>query len=275
MSEVATIKYIYWQYIYDNLYMLYILKNIISFKGKTRMKDQIKVNVDFRLLHQQIVESFTVNDLKILCSYLRIDDENLPGDTKDVKAREIIKYCYKSCMISDLLDECKRARPHLSWHNYEKIYGSRNLPDEWFEPLQRLYRLMRGFNKNRKQPFSDERTRQADEIAFSMREAAPFVFDQFDVDRWLDSLSSGKRLAAIKYLEWIQDIDFLTKLLDKLTKERPFIQFHILLAISSMTDQVDRKNQAIVKKYMEEYTIDDKDLSLLSLKEEILSSFDL
>ncbi len=234
------------------------------------MNDQSESIIDFRLLHQQIVEHFTIDNLETLCLYLHIDNENLPGNTKDGKAREIIKFCYRNSMISDLIDECKKARPNLSWKNSGKIYGKNNLPDEWIEPLQRLYHLVREFNRNRKKPFSDDRTWQADEIAFSMREAAPFIFNQFDVDQWLNSSNAGKRLAAIKYLEWIQDIDFLTALFFKLNKERPFMQFHILLAISSMTDQIDRKNEAVAKKYMEAYIVDPHNSDCNSLKERIL-----
>ena len=56
---------------------------------------------------------------------------------------------------------------------------------------------------------------------FAMREAAPFLFDKFDVASWLDSSSAGKRLAAVKYLDWLEDIEFMNNLIGKLATERP------------------------------------------------------
>jgi hypothetical protein len=108
-------------------------------------------------------------------------------------------------------------------------------------------------------------------IAYQMGEAAPLLFGKFDVGSWLDSSSLGKRLAAIKYLDWLQDIDYLGNLLGKLTTERPFIQLHCLVAIDHMLDQLDDKAEALVKAQLLAYNIIHSDDSLEFWKKRILT----
>jgi hypothetical protein len=198
-------------------------------------------DVDLINIQQQLVEHFSLDEIKGLCFDLKIDDEVIAGATKPEKARELIKFAYRMGRIPEIVQRCAELRPNEVWNKPARIYARDRLPDEWIEPLQRLYRLVRDFNRNRSQPFSDERTRQGDEIAFTMREAAPFLFGQFDIEQWLRSKSSGKRLAAIKYLDWLQDVEFVGALLGMLVTEKPFLQFHILLAIDGMVDQLDSK----------------------------------
>lgn len=199
-------------------------------------------DIDLINLQKQLVEHFDLSEMQQLCFDLGIDYEELAGETKTDKTRELVKLGYRIGRISDIVKRCAELRPNEVWDK-PKIYARDGLPDEWAEPLQRLYRLVKEFNRNRRLPFSDERTRQGDEIAFSMREAAPFLFGQFDVEQWLKSESAGKRLAAIKYLDWLQDVDFVGRLLGMLVKEKPFIQLHILLAIDGMLDQLDSKDR--------------------------------
>jgi hypothetical protein len=153
------------------------------------------------------------------------------------------------------VQRCAELQPRKTWDKPAKIYARDELPDEWIEPLQRLYRLVKEFNRNRQQPFSDERTAQGDEIAFTMREAAPFLFGQFDVEQWLTSKSVGKRLAAIKYLDWLQDIEFVDCLLSMLATEKPFVQLHILLAIDSVLDQLDSEDRLTVTEALSIYKV--------------------
>ena len=195
-------------------------------------------DVDLINLQQLLVKHFDLSEMKQLCFDLTIDYEELAGDTKSEKARQLVKFGHRHGRIPEIVRQCAKERPKAEWNQPGKIYARDELPDEWIEPLQRLYRLVREFNRNRSQPFSDERTYQGDEIAFTMREAAPFLFGQFDIERWLKSESIGKRLAAIKYLDWLQDVEFLRSLLGMLVTEKPFLQFHILLAIDSMVDQL-------------------------------------
>lgn len=215
----------------------------------------VEADIDLLLLQRQLIEHFDLSELKNLCFDLHVDYDELAGETKSGKARELVKYCHRTGKIAALVTRCQELQPHVVWNQPAKIYRADELPDEWVDPLQRLHRLVNDFNRNRSLPFSDQRTHDGDEIAFSMRELAPFLFNQFDVARWLDSRSSGKRLAAIKYLDWLQDIEFLDTLLPKLATESPFMQLHILLTIDTLVDQMDNKHQNAVQAALTVYRV--------------------
>ena len=154
-------------------------------------------DVDLINLQRQLVEHFSLDEIKGLCFDLKIDDEAIAGATKPDKTRELIKFGYRAGRIPDIVQRCAELRPPAEvWNKPAKIYARDGLPDEWIEPLQRLYRLVREFNRNRHLPFGNERTHQGDGSTFT-REAAPFLFGQFDVGQWLKSESVGKRLATI------------------------------------------------------------------------------
>jgi hypothetical protein len=212
-------------------------------------------DIDLIHLQKQLVEHFNLSELKTLCFELGINYDDLAGDTLTDKTRELVKFGHRGGRVPEIVAHCQAARPHVDWSQPARIYRHDELPDEWVEPVQRLHRLVRAFNRNRHQPYSDERTRQGDEIAFTMREAAPFLFDQFDVREWLDSSNAGKRLAAIKYLDWLQDVEFLGNLLGKLATESPFIQLHILLAIDGLVDQMDSRNRRTVSVALTAYSV--------------------
>jgi len=120
--------------------------------------------------------------------------------------------------------------------------------------LQEIYALVKEFNRNRHKPPTDSRTVEGDEIAYRMRAIAPLLFGQFTVEQWLNNPSPGKRLAAVKYLEWSQDIEFLDGLLNRLSIEEPFLQFHICLALSNMIDQLNQEHQTLLRKRLESYS---------------------
>jgi hypothetical protein len=81
------------------------------------------------------------------------------------------------------------------------------------------------------------------------------VFDQFDVRAWLNSPNIGKRLAAIKYLDWLQDVEYLDDLLKKLLSEGPFVQLHVLIAIDAMLDQIEERKIGLIRTAMTAYPI--------------------
>jgi len=227
--------------------------------------------VDLIHVQRQLAEHFALEELRTLCFDLSLDYEEFAGDTKTAKTRELVKHCHRYGLISQLLEHCEKQRPNVKWNQPAEPYKATELPEEWVEPLQRLYRLVRAFNRNRHMPFSNERTRLGDDIAFEMREAAPFLFNQFDVERWLNSGNTGKRLAAIKYLDWLQDIEFLENLFGKLVTESPFMQLHILVTIDSMLDQLDVKHQAALKAALTAYKITRKDADREFWRKRILS----
>jgi len=65
---------------------------------------------------REAIETF-LNDseLSTLCFDMNIDYENLPGEGKQAKVRELIAYCERSGRIQELLENCKGLRPNVQW----------------------------------------------------------------------------------------------------------------------------------------------------------------
>ncbi|WP_420645799.1 GTP-binding protein [Candidatus Leptofilum sp.] len=60
---------------------------------------------------------FKQNELETLCFDLGIDFENLPGNTKEEKARELMLFCEREDRIHDLQEAVRERRPHIEWPN--------------------------------------------------------------------------------------------------------------------------------------------------------------
>ena len=218
--------------------------------------DFLRPDIDLAYLRQQLSDRFNLDELQTLCFNMHIRYEDLPGDTISAKTRELVIFCYRHGQIPQLLDECKRQRQDVTWERPAKTGAPDQLPDDWIDSLLGFYRLVKAFNRNRSQPFSNQRTFEGDNIAFAMREAAPLLFNKVDVASWLKSSSAGKRLAAIKYLDWLADIEFLDNLVGKLVVERPFMQLHILIALDSMVDQLDEGRRKKLQLALNAYKIE-------------------
>lgn len=221
--------------------------------------DFLRPDIDLAYLRQQLSDRFNLEELQTLCFDMSIKYEDLPGDTISAKARELVIFCYRYGRIPQLLEQCKQQRKDVIWERPAKGETSDQLPDDWIDPLQGLYRLVKAFNRNRSRPFSEQRTVEGDNIAFAMREAAPLLFDKFDVASWLDSNNTGKRLAAVKYLDWLEDTEFLNDLMGKLATERPFMQLHVLIALDSMVDQLDKNHRTRLRVVLNAYRIERPD----------------
>lgn len=66
-------------------------------------------------LRDQLVKYFNDNELNDLCFDLNIDYQNIPGQTKQDKARELITYCQRHHLLDDLTKRCQELRPQQSW----------------------------------------------------------------------------------------------------------------------------------------------------------------
>lgn len=195
-------------------------------------------NIDLAHLRKQLAATLTLEEIQTLCADLGLDYEELPGETKSAKCRELVKESYRKGKLDDLLTHCQKEFPEAQWV-VAAVNADGSASEGWDDAFQRLYELVAAFNRNRNKPFTPQRTVEGDDIAYDMREIAPFVFERFDVDTWLRDGSAGKRLAAIKYLDWLQDVSYLDALAGQLGAERRLMQFHTLLAIDSMLDQLD------------------------------------
>ena len=71
--------------------------------------------MDLAKLRQAIAAHFNEGELRTLCFDLLVDYENLPGEGKDDKARELVAYFQRRGRISALVEACRRQRPSASW----------------------------------------------------------------------------------------------------------------------------------------------------------------
>lgn len=212
----------------------------------------IPVAVDPVRLWEILDEHFTFDELHNLCFALGIDFESLPGDGKKSKAREIVIYCRNRATMEQLVGKVRQERPGLGWDEAPAQDPSTG-QNRAESADRRLYSLVTAFNRNRHQPRSSQRTRMGDEITFRIRELVPELDGRFEVAAWLNSANMGKRIAAIEYLDWKQDTEYLGMLLDKLSTEQPFIQFHILITISSMLDQLGYNEMQLLRARLKAY----------------------
>jgi hypothetical protein len=60
-------------------------------------------------------ESFSLNDLKTLCFELGVDFDNLEGEGKTAKARELIVHLERRARVSELIQKCASERPDYPW----------------------------------------------------------------------------------------------------------------------------------------------------------------
>lgn len=69
--------------------------------------------LDFRALRRSMVESFSLAELRLVCSDLDIEYENVPGDTRETKVNELIEYVRRRGRVQDLVAVVQEARPNL------------------------------------------------------------------------------------------------------------------------------------------------------------------
>jgi hypothetical protein len=66
-------------------------------------------------LRKTLSTHFNESELQTLCFDLSIDYENLEGNTKDEKARELVIYCQRNGLLPKLLLQCQQVRPNVVW----------------------------------------------------------------------------------------------------------------------------------------------------------------
>lgn len=75
------------------------------------------VSLDFQQrvhLAQAITQGFNLNELRSLCFDLDLDYENISGETKESKVRELVMYCERRGKLPLLIDGIRKARPNLA-----------------------------------------------------------------------------------------------------------------------------------------------------------------
>lgn len=62
-------------------------------------------------LQQKIADSFSLNEIKVLCFELGIEYEELSGDTRGIKSLELVKYCERRNRFDELVIKCIEMNP--------------------------------------------------------------------------------------------------------------------------------------------------------------------
>jgi hypothetical protein len=87
-------------------------------------------------LRKILAARFDEGELRTLCFDLGIDYDDLPGEGKANKARELVAYLERRGCISELVRIGKQSRPDVSWGDTpgvtkEAPFTSQSLPPEW------------------------------------------------------------------------------------------------------------------------------------------------
>jgi hypothetical protein len=90
-------------------------------------------------LRNQIAEYFNKGELRNLCFDLDIDYENLPGETLDDKARELIAYCYRHGQLQSLVQRCRQLRSFVSWADIQEVTDLPRRSLDNFTNLQKIF----------------------------------------------------------------------------------------------------------------------------------------
>ena len=71
--------------------------------------------VDRSALRHNITTYFNASELRNLCFDLNVDYDNLQGEGKGDKARELVAYMERHERISELVEACKGLYPKVTW----------------------------------------------------------------------------------------------------------------------------------------------------------------
>ena len=71
--------------------------------------------VDRATLRQILTTYFNESELRNLCFDLGVDYDNLPGEGKGDKARELVALFERCGRPHELVEACQRLRPNVSW----------------------------------------------------------------------------------------------------------------------------------------------------------------
>lgn len=69
------------------------------------------------MLHRTLSTRFNESELRTLCFYLGIDYDDLPGDGKTDKARELIAYLERHDRMPELVKIVQQLRAEIRWFN--------------------------------------------------------------------------------------------------------------------------------------------------------------
>lgn len=83
--------------------------------GNSANQDYVALHLpsEAQKLAQMLNDFFTLEDLRGVCFELNTDWDNLRGDTKDARARELVAYCVRLRRLDELKKLMRTLRPNL------------------------------------------------------------------------------------------------------------------------------------------------------------------
>jgi hypothetical protein len=73
--------------------------------------------VDAAVIREALARFFSAGELRTLCFDLGLDYDNLPGEGKEDKAREMVAYFERRDLLLKLVEAIAARRPNLYWTN--------------------------------------------------------------------------------------------------------------------------------------------------------------
>ena len=73
--------------------------------------------IDIGILRRNMLRALDENELADLCFDMKVDYDNLRGDSKNAKIRALILLCERSGRLDELLALCRLVRPNLEWQH--------------------------------------------------------------------------------------------------------------------------------------------------------------
>jgi nucleoside phosphorylase len=86
-------------------------------EGAATVMSQSQNQVDGPALRRLLIANFSDSDLRDLCDDLGIDYENLPGQAKSDKARELVAYATRRGRMAALVSQVRSLRPNADWQS--------------------------------------------------------------------------------------------------------------------------------------------------------------
>ena len=77
---------------------------------------------------QDLMKSFSIEELKTLAFELSIDFESLPATGKDAKARELVLSLFRTDRLPELIDAIQLQRPHIERETITEAIQFESLP---------------------------------------------------------------------------------------------------------------------------------------------------
>lgn len=99
----------------NDSYTTEIDNNLVeNFWGNNESEKQ-KTRDPLAQIHRDFMQSFNMDEIRLICLEMSIDFEILSGDNKNRKILDLLLFCQRQGTIDRLLEICRRDRPRFDW----------------------------------------------------------------------------------------------------------------------------------------------------------------